>query len=624
MQAGETKLKFGVFEVWLEQGELRKQGMKLNLTDKPFKLLAALLKEPGSLVTREALREHLWADDTYVDFDNNLNGAVRRLRRVLGDSANSPRFIETVPRRGYRFIAPVEGLVTTEPESKLTVPVEENPPMGSRAGSRPSLWTAFGAVVAIFLVAMLLPKRENLPPSKHMLAVLPFSNLSDDPNQEFFSDGLTEEMIARLGGLDSERLGVIARTSVMGYKNTTLSAAEIGAALDVAFLVEGSVRRVDQTVRVTAQLIRVSDQTHLWAETWDRPLTNLLAVQTEMGRLVATSLSLKLLEPRPLPPARPEVLDAYWKGRYHWHKQDKESLTRGLEWFAKAIEMDPRFAPAWAGMADSHNSLALCGSGNTADHYRDAREAAQQALAIDENLAEAHAALGYTLMSFDWDWVGAEKAFTRALTLNPGRAVTHHWAAGYFSARGRKEEALAEVERVHSLDPLSHRVTADLGWFCYYAGRYELAIRYCRRTLELEPNAPSMGLCLALSLHQMGLKEKAVLELEDRWIRLGLSEEKQASLSEARAREGFIGTWRWLAETQQKTADEGGAQPHYILAVAYSILGDYPRAYIHIDKAIAKREAWVPYLSVDPIFAPMRSDPRFRAIADHLLLPQQP
>ncbi len=379
---------------------------------------------------------------------------------------------------------------------------EEHQARGSRPGSWPSFWVALGLVAAIFLVTILLPKRENIPGRKHMLAVLPFSNLSDDPSQEFFSDGLTEEMIAHLGSLDPERLAVIARTSVMGYKNTTQGATEIGAALTVDFLVEGSVRRVDETVRVTAQLIRVSDQTHLWAETWDRPLTDLVAVQTEMGRLVTESLSLKLLEPRPLPPIPPEVLDAYWKGRYHWNKQDQASLTRGLEWFKKAIASDPRFAPAWAGLADTHNSLALCGTGDAEDHYREARKAASQALTIDEHLAEAHAALGYTLMNFDWDWDGAEKAFSKALTLDPGRAVTHHWAAAYFSARGRKEEALTEVERVYSLDPLSHRVTADLGWYCYYVGRYDLAVRYSRRTHELEPKAPSMGLCVALSLHQ--------------------------------------------------------------------------------------------------------------------------
>lgn len=624
MQIAHSKFQFGSFEVSLRDRELRRNGLRVHLTDKPFEILVALLEKPGHLVTREELQQRLWPDDTFVDFDNNLNGAVRRLRRALGENAEQPRFVETVPRHGYRFIGPLKPIAVSE-----EIPMDDKPVVNLPAKPQPrtvpvlrfTLGFACVASVLVWWVSLESDKSQASP--RPMLAVLPFLNLSGDPLQDYVSDGLTEETIAQLGSMAPDQLGVIARTSVMGYQEHPVAIDQIGEQLGVDYVVEGSVRRSGDGLRITAQLIDVSDQTHLWAESWDRTPQDLLAVQVEIGQRVADALSLALL-PQPAPRAvRPEAMDAYWRGRYLWNKGGAEALTTSLQWFETAIQRDPQCVVAWVGLADAHNYLGMLGCDITNDHFELGRKAALHAISLDQSLGRAHAALGFALMHGAWDWPKALDAFTRALKLDPGNAIIHHWAAACFSSQGRHQRALAAVKRAIQLDPLSDRVCGDLGWYCYYAGRYQEALRYSQRALELEPTSSTVGLCMVLSLQQLGRDQDAVAELERNLIQWQATEEVLAEFWQHTGRDGLPGAWRWLLDRMQAASDPSGGNA-YALAVGHMVVNERSRVYEMIETAIAQHQLWVPYVAVDPSFADLHNEPRFQSIAQKLDLKLNP
>src|SRR5579864_343229 len=423
-------VRFGVFEADLEAGELRKHGLRIRLPEQAFQVLALLVERPGEIVTRAELRDRLWPGRTHVDFEHGLNKAVNRLREALGDSGANPRFVGTVARRGYRLLAPI-----------LT-----------ETGQMPAA----------------VRKRIRL-------AVLPFENVGADPEQEFFSDGLTEEMISELGRLSPGGLGIIARTSAMQYKHSAKRIDEIGKELGVDYILEGSVRRVENRSRITTQLIHVGDQTHLWAQSYDRELADIFEVQREVAQRVADSLAFELL-PEAHTRGRfviPEAYEAYLRGRYYWNRGNDPDARKAIEWFERALERDPRYALAYSGIADCHGRLVWFSASPPLEGGAKAKVAAERALELDQNLSEAHASMALVHFWHEWDWAATEREFRRATELRPNNADAHNWYAAYLNAMGRIEEAVAEHKLAEDLDPLSLTIAMNGADEHYFTGRFD-------------------------------------------------------------------------------------------------------------------------------------------------------
>ena len=429
-----SAVRFGVFEFDFRSGELRKQGLKIKLRGQPVQVLAMLLEQAGEVVTREELQRKLWPADTFVDFEQSLNAAVKRLRQALDNSAENPRFVETLARQGYRFISPVH---PAGPASRLPEPSPKASTV-SQLGTRTRLVGILVVVVLLvaaggYLVRRLWP-RAHVSAGNIRLVVLPFSNYSRDPSQEYLSDGITEEIITQLGSLHPEQLAVIARTSAMRYKST-----KIGRELAVDYIVEGSVRRAGDRVRISAQLIQTSEQTHLWAKGYERDLRDILDVENEVARAIADEIRLKLtpqqqarlLKPNPVDP---EAYEAYLRGRYYWNKRTSAGLKKGIEYFEQAIEKEPGYAFSYVGLADSWNLLGDYQYLPPRETYPKAREAATKALEMDGTLAEAHTSLAFVMFEYDWDWSGAEREFKKGLELKPSYATGHLWYAYYLSS----------------------------------------------------------------------------------------------------------------------------------------------------------------------------------------------
>jgi TolB-like protein/DNA-binding winged helix-turn-helix (wHTH) protein len=484
--------RFGLFEVDGRLGELRKQGRVIKLRGRPFDILLLLLGRRGDLISREELRQELWAADTFVDFDHGLNSAMNRLREALGDSAESPRYIETLPKRGYRFIAPIElieparvaatgfqprvgeaGLPPDSSESPAQRPASPEPqpaaPFVSRL-SRAVLLAAVGALVTAIVVASFFLRiaRTVQAPTKMTLAVLPFENLSADADQDFFTDGFTDEMISELGKLDPEHLGVIARTTTRLYKNARKDIGQIHRELGVDYVLEGSIRRAVNRVRITAQLVQATDMTHLWAESYDRDVSDVLTIQSEVAMKIARSLTLALHRPEPQPPqgsTSSTAYDLYLRGRAFRDQATEESTRKAIEYFQRSIAADPRYARAYAAMADAHWLLGSPGweVEQPMGLLQRAQSNAERALALDSQLAEAHAVLAMLRLSYRWDRAGSEQEIREAIRLNPSSAVAHQYYSATLTTMGKFDEAIVEARRALDLDPLSAPASTTLG-----------------------------------------------------------------------------------------------------------------------------------------------------------------
>jgi TolB-like protein/Tfp pilus assembly protein PilF len=451
-----------------------------------------------------------------------------------------------------------------------------------------------------------------------MLAVLPFDNLSADPEQEYFSDGMTEEMIAHLGRLQPDRLGVIARTSAMHYKGIDKRVDEIGRELGVDYILEGSVRRAAERVRITAQLIQVSDQTNLWAENYERELADVFAVQNDVAERIADSLMLELLPAQQdrlanAPRVNPEAREAYLKGRYYWNKRTEEGLKRGLTYFQQAIEMDTTYAPAYAAVADSYSALASNQFLPPEAGYPKERVAALRALEIDDTLAEAHTSLAAVIHLYDWDWSGAEKEYKRALALDPGYATAHHWYALFLSWLGRHDEAIREIEQARRLDPLSPKISANAGVVFYYARRYDQAISALRKALDLFPDDVNSHLQLGTIYLQKGLYEQAVVEFS---TATDAHELLACAHAMAGRRDEALAALDELKEQSRRRYTSPGD-----FAVVYAALGEREQAFLWLEKAFDERDGWMLYLKVAPLFDPLRTDPRFQDLVRRVGLP---
>src|SRR5262245_12541961 len=505
MDLGDTTprvLRFGVFELDRRSGELRREGLRVRLQEQPLRILEALLDARGEPVTREALRQRLWPDETFVDFDSGLNRAINRLRAALGDEADNPRFIETLERRGYRFIAPVgtpdaKAQVgapdATPPERRLSAPDTGSPP--SR-GRRRAAWLggALAVALAALLIALGLALRRTANPADHApirsLAVLPLANLSGDSSQDYFSDGMTDALITNLASLPALR--VISRQSVMRYKGSAKPVAEIARELGVEGVVEGSVVRSGDRVPISAQLIHAPTDRHLWAHSYERPLEDVLALQGELSRAIAEEVRLTLgaNETRRLTPqgrVKPDAYDAYLLGTYQWNQYTEQSLDRAIAHFRAAIASDPDFAPAHAGLALAYGRLLIFGYVPPGRGLAEQKKAALRALELDPGLGGARAALAAARMQ-EWDWEGAEVEFRRAVETDPGSPVAHLWYGGYLRAVGRFEEALAQRRRALELDPVDPATNRAVARDFELAGRGEAALAQWNRVFELEPD----------------------------------------------------------------------------------------------------------------------------------------
>jgi TolB-like protein/tetratricopeptide (TPR) repeat protein len=583
-------IRFGVFEVDLRSGELRKQGIRVRLQDQPFQILVLMLNRPGEVITRDEIRRRLWPDGTFVDFEHSLNAAVKRLRAALGDSAESPRFVETLHRRGYRFIAPVDGIL-------------------------PARETTSERVSEV----------DNSTSRKCRILVLPFVNLSTQSEQEYFSDGLTEEMIAQLGRAHPRRLGVIARTSSMLFKRAGKTVAEIGREMDVAYVLEGSVRCDAGRVRVTAQLIETKGQTHLWADSYERSFQDSLTVQSEVAGRIARALASELLPTDSgalihLGTSHTDAYHTYLKGRYHWNMPGDEGLEKAIEYYEKAVALDPAFAQAHAALARAHVARSDWSHKPGRLVLEEARASALRALELDSQSVEGHLALADVRKRVDWDWPAAERGYRTALELNPSSDAAHRSYGVFLAALGRHDEAIAEAERAVELDPLCLTVNSSAAWVCYTARQYDRGIAWCRHTLELRPGFVMARRFLAAAYLQTGRIQEAIAELEETIRHSGPEPVLVAWLAHARAIEGRRA--ESLAGLQQLR--ELAAKRYvsaYQTSLVYVGLGDVDGAFASLEQACADRASGLVNLCVEPRLDPIRADPRYGVLVERLGLP---
>jgi TolB-like protein/Tfp pilus assembly protein PilF len=567
-----SRLRFDHFELDLAGGELRQDGLPVRLQPQPLKVLMLLASRPGHLVSREEIQKLIWTGDTFVDFNQGLNFCIRQIRTALGDDAEAPRFIETVPRRGYRFLG--------------------------RAETAPT------------------------PERRVMLVVLPFQNLSGDPEQDYLSDGLTEEVIAQLGRLNPKRLGVIARTSAMRYKQTDKSIETIGGELAVSHALEGSVRRAGNRVRVTAQLIQVIDQTHLWAQSYDRDVGDILAVQAEVAQAVAREIGVQLApqEQLRMDRARPlesAAYEAYLKGLFFWKRRSREALLSSVRHFHRAIDIDPAYAPAYAGLADVHLTQLDYNYVPPREAFSLVDRVLVDALRLDNSVAPPHTSLGHLRMH-QFEWAAAERQFTHAIDLNPGYDTAHFYRANLLAAFGRFDEALVEANRALELDPMSPNTRQNRLFILYLARRYEEAVEQVTETLEMDPAYTALYYSLGMLYDRQGDSSRAIeafRKVSSKTHSRGATVLAAVghSLAKAGRREEAIGVLRQLEEQSARIYVSS-----YDLALLHLALGETEQMFVQLSKAVDDYSSFVPFLNVDPRLDDVRTDPRFAALVERV------
>ena len=653
-------MRFGSFELDLRAGELHKHGVKIKLQQQPFQVLALLLERPGDVVTREELKRAIWPSDTFVCFDEALDAAVYRLRQALSDSADNPRFIDTLPRRGYRFLASVDGIVSStesehtvrfaggnaraaDPSDSMTSGAvklatsqnggQELPAASSQSrlryvlavgGSSLALLAIVGVLVFHFRELKLLSK-----PTAHIqsIAVLPLENLSSDPAQQYFANGMTEALITDLGKIGALR--VISRTSAMQYKDTHKTLAEIARELRVDAVLEGAVLRMGDEVRITTQLVDTATDRQLWAADYHENLRDVLTLQDEVARAIANEVQIKLsaqeqillTSARPLDPA---AYEAYLRGRYEWNQWSEEHLKKSVEYFEQALRKEPAYAPAWAGLSDAYSLFGLFDYLPQQVIVKQSKEAARRALELDGTLSEAHVSLGSVNLG-EWAWTSAGKEFQQAIALDPNNSMAHQWYGYYLSAMGQFDEAIAEMKRALELDPLSSNKQNSLGATFYRARRYDEALQHFREVPDPDANSGRRHRWMAAIYERKGMQREAKDELvtalmftdnkklaesvERTYLSSGYAEAKKAFLS------GDIrGKW-W----QTKNAYSPSLALE--LAADYASLGQKNKALEWLDTAVREHDALLGYLKVDDRFDILRSDPRFKNLVRRVGLP---
>ncbi|PYQ59173.1 MAG: hypothetical protein DMF58_12660 [Acidobacteria bacterium] len=557
--------RFGDFEADCLSGQLRHHGIRIRLPDQSFRMLLLLLDRAGEVVTREELQRELWAEDTFVDFEAGMNSAVKRLRDALGDCADTPRFVETLPRRGYRFIASVE---------------------------RP--------------IAVSAPRIKSV-------AVLPLDNLIGDPTQDFFVDGMTDALITRLAQIGALR--VTSRTSVMRYKGTAKPLPDVARELNVDAVIEGAVTRSGGRVRITAQLVHGSTDRHLWAREYERELTDILLLQAEVAQAIADEIQIKVTpqEQARLASARlvkPQAYEAYLRGRFHWDKRTEEGMRKGFALFEQALAEDPSFALSEAGVAECYNMLGFWGVAAPHEISSKAKAAATRALEIDSALAEAHAALGWAKFAYDWDWAGGEREFRHAIELRSGYTTAHQWYSHLLVYQGRVADALQQVQRTLELEPLSLVMNSNSSLICLLAHEYEETITRARKTLELDPHFPPPYLWLGWALQKQGNHEEALQALRQAVPLSGNGPRYVASLAHGYALSGDVdNAMKTLAQLEEM------AKRRYVSAYDFAIIhagfDDHEKTFAWLNRAYEERSTWLAMIKADPRFDSFHGEPRF-------------
>jgi TolB-like protein/DNA-binding winged helix-turn-helix (wHTH) protein len=629
-------VRFATFEVDLNARELRKGGVKIKVHGQPFEVLAMLLERPGEIVPREELKQKLWPTDTFVDFDHGVNTAINRLREALGDSAENPRFVETIPRRGYRFVAPVE-LPAALPETKPDAAVASTfPPnnggadRASRVPKRPSKTVLFAAALGIAGVAVLvLPSvRQRLfarrsGPLIQSLAVLPLSNLSGDADQDYFADGMTDALITDLGKIGSLR--VISRTSVMQYKGTKKPLSEIARDLNVDAIIEGTVSRSGNHVRITANLLQASPEKHLWAQSYDSEVNDALTVQGQIAQSVAREIQVTLTQkernllaaPRP---ANPDAQDLYFRGMFVLSEGTKEREEKAIRYFQQAIEKDPGYAEPYSALAIVY-AIWVPGANRPRDRMPKAKECALKALALNSGVVHAHYALGAMALLYDWDWTAAEEQFQRELEMNPNHLLSHGWRARELVTRGKTEEAVAEAKRVIGLSPNNPLDWDYPTWVFILARRYDLARERAQEEVDLEPNFPWGHFQLAEVYEHEGRAEDGAREFLKADELLGTDPKELEKLKRAMAKDGAKGYWKRKVENSKESVKSGYAPPVFT-AMACVRIGDKQCAFEWLDKGFEERDDQMINLKVEPVFDSLHADPRFQDLVRRVGIPQ--
>ncbi len=608
-------VRFEGYQVDLQTGELRKNGTKVRLSGQPFQILALLLEKPGELITREELRSRLWPDEVFVDFDHSLNAAVNKLREALCDSTNEARFVETLPKRGYRFIGLIE--LRDRPAARQVAAILSEPPAApQRKGlNRPHITRKYAvALIAILLAGLLtglyVHSRPGRPPASSVVpliqsvAVLPLVNLTGSPDQEYFADAMTEALTTELSKLSTLR--VISRTSAMRYKQTKKSVPEIARELNVDAVVEGAVQRSGDRVAITAQLVYAPADRHLWAQSYEHDLRDVLSMQREVAEQIAYEVQAKILPHESRATAHkvnPEAYEDYLLGRYAWETRSKDGLFRALTYFQRALDKDPNFALAYAGEAEAYIPLAGTGLVPPREYFEKATIAATKAIALDDSLAEAHSALGAVLGN-QYRWHDSEREFKRAIELNPNYATAHLWYGFMLEALGQQSANLAERKLAHQLDPLNFTASGAVGDAYFYLGQYDQAIAEYKRALELNPDFSVTRRNLGVAYEAKGMYPEAIAEYTKAGTLPHLGHAYALSGNTAKAR-----------AILKKLDDESKTQ--YVSPVSQAIvlagLGENEEAISWLEKA-ERENAALHHLNVDPAFAPLRSSPRFQQI----------
>lgn len=650
-------VRFGVFEIDLDAAELRKQGRKLKLQEQPFQILLLLLEHRGALVSRDVLKNRLWPHDTFVDFDHSLNTAVMRLREVLGDSAENPRFIETVPKHGYRFIAPIDVIAAPIPEGNAQAHVEPLIPAkvitaAAMADMPRESTQAFGVdapkkrstgiqvfskrtgIIGVFATLLLGISVYSIHEVKAgkakfqritSLVVLPLENVSGDKDQDYFADGMTDELIAHLGKIRSLR--IISRTTAMAYKDNRKPLSEIARDLNVDGVVEGTVLRAGNRVRITAELVQVSTDRQIWAESYESPVGDILTLQGQVANAIVNQISVQLTpedqkrlttSPRLV---NPEAYEDYLKGRYYWNKRSDEGISKAIEYFEAATKKDPNYALGYAGLADCYSVVGstIVGTMPPAEAGLKAKAAAQKALGIDSLLGEAETSLASVRFNYDWDWPAAANGFQRAIELNPSYATAYQRYSLYLIAMGRAQESVEQINLARQLDPLSLSINFSLGWRLYMGRHYELAIQQLRNTLEMDPNFALAHLVLGETFEQQGNYPQAIEQLQKATAISPNSPLMVAGLGHAYGVAKRPAEARALLNQLMEQSKKQYVAPFYI-ALVYAGLGENDAAIDWLEKAYEDHSNGLVFVKVDPELDTLRSNPRFKELQNKMHL----
>ena len=614
--------RFGIFEADAASGELRKQGSRLKLQEQPFRILITLLDHAGEVVSREEICRTLWGPETFVDYEQGLGTAIKKLRQALGDDAETPRYIETLPKRGYRFIAAVE-----KPAGRETFLIPDTSAPAPSAVHAPRtwkwLWVALGAAAFVALLSFGVFRFRTAPIEPiTSIAVLPFVNATHDASAEYLSDGISEEIVNSLS--TAPNLKVIARTTAFHFKNQEVNAKKVGQELGVGALLMGTLTRSGNTVTVQTDLVNVADGTELWGERYRRDITNFQGLEADIAREIVDALRLRLVgdEQKRLTKRYTENSEAYQlylKGIYEFRgccylgslesAQQSEGLQRSISYLRQAIAKDPKFALAHLQLAYIYDSLGGWRRLPVREAFTKGKDEVEKALRIDDGLGEAHAELAFALMRLDWDWPGADREFKLAMELKPNG--TYETYSDYLLQVGRRQEGLAEAQRAVEIDPLSSSTLLDASFVHYMARDYDEALKEARRGAAGKPS-----FWLALALEQKGMYAEAIANLEQ----LGDSAAVRGHLGHVYAMAGKIAEAQGILRELQARAgkQQVGA---YEIAFIYAALGQKDLAFQWLEKAYEQHDTGMTYLKTDPCLDPLRQDPRFEQMERRVGLP---